>query len=268
MGRWGMSDTNIAVTEEVNERKYWIQIPNLIDELELSPYAVRLYLRLKRRAGENGSCYESSSNLAKGCKMSTHKVVDAKRELQKAGLISVYTEKGKHGGRDYHVIQVTDIWHSNFEYFTSQVSTGNLQDANMHLARCKYAMKEEPIKKSEKKEKQGASHSLPPSPLSTKGVGDKKPAFECSSLRSHPAIQAIKAVTGRFPPRGLYKEVVNCLGESPDMERLSRCYALCLSKGYNPQNYGCWLFDWYPNDSYYVNQADKRVLEYMGDNAS
>ena len=91
-----MGDSSkVMVQEEVNERKYWIQIPNLIDELELSPYAVRLYLRLKRRAGENGSCYESSSNLAKGCKMSTHKIVDAKRELQQAGLISIFTEKGK-----------------------------------------------------------------------------------------------------------------------------------------------------------------------------
>lgn len=261
-------DELVKIQEQVNERKYWIQVPNLIDELDLSPYAVRLYLRLKRRAGENGICYESSSNLARGCRMSTHKIVDAKRELQAAGLISIYTEKGKHGGRDYHVIQIIDIWHKNFEYFASQVSSRNLQDADLHFANCISATKEEPIKKKAKEGKREASRCSPPSPslhaVSAKPHGEREEQNSRSvpSLQTHPAIQAVKDVSNYYPPKVLYPEIIKCLGDSPDIARLTDCFKMWVANGHNPQNYEGWLFDWYPNGRYYANPNDKHVLEY------
>jgi hypothetical protein len=39
-------------------RKYRTEIPNLVLELGLSPYALALYVHLKRTAGQDGACYK------------------------------------------------------------------------------------------------------------------------------------------------------------------------------------------------------------------
>ena len=100
------------------ERKYWIQLPNLIDDMELSVYAFRLYLHLKRRAGDSGECFESSRNMAKHCNMSEGSISNAKRELVKAGLIYIKT-RSKPGG-EYHVITIRDVWHKNMATYGKQ----------------------------------------------------------------------------------------------------------------------------------------------------
>ncbi|KPL72233.1 hypothetical protein ADN00_15550 [Ornatilinea apprima] len=102
---------------EVNHHKYYFEIPNMVDDLELSPYAFRLYAHLKRVAGENGASWQSNSTLAKVCKMSAGSVVNAKRELQDAGLIVVTLETTKDNNR-YHNITIVDIWANNFKKFT------------------------------------------------------------------------------------------------------------------------------------------------------
>ena len=87
--------TDNRILDNGDERKFFALIPNMIDELELSPYAVRLYLHIKRRTGEvrGGVCFETSSNIAKICKMSTGSVSKAKKELKAAGLISIASKK-------------------------------------------------------------------------------------------------------------------------------------------------------------------------------
>lgn len=109
------------VRDASSDKKYFTIIPNIVTELGLSPFAVALYVRLKRRAGEGGECWENTRNLAEGCKMSAGQVSKAKRELSQAGLITVTTEPGKHGGRPYHVITVNDIWARNAERFPSSL---------------------------------------------------------------------------------------------------------------------------------------------------
>jgi hypothetical protein len=96
-------------------------IPNLVDDihLHLSAAAIRLYLHIKRRAGENkdGSCYESQDNIARYCKMHKQTIVRAKKELETAGLIQIESkqlDKMKHPG---HVITIIDIWDRNTEFY-------------------------------------------------------------------------------------------------------------------------------------------------------
>ena len=86
-----MVDDNEApiIVNDPGERKFFIMIPFLIDDMGLSKNAVRLYLHLKRRAGENNLCFENGRNLARWCKMSTGTVSAAKKELEEAGLITV-----------------------------------------------------------------------------------------------------------------------------------------------------------------------------------
>lgn len=92
-------------------RPPFTSIPNVIDDWGLDPYAFRLYVRIKRRAGDNGgACWESTRSLAKSLKMSVGMVSKAKRELQHQGLIRIETAVDEKTGNEYHVITIVNVW--------------------------------------------------------------------------------------------------------------------------------------------------------------
>lgn len=101
--------------------KYFAQIPHLIDDSGLSPYAVRLYLHLKRVAGESGECWQSTNTLARKCNMSMGSISSAKQELKAAGFIDITTVKSK-SGKPSHVISINDIWPENMKKYESMRS--------------------------------------------------------------------------------------------------------------------------------------------------
>lgn len=110
--------TVYSIKDDGDLRKYYTQIPNIIDDSDLSVYAIRLYLHLKRVAGEYGDCYQSTSTLAKACRMSAGSVVKAKEELQKKGFIQIDIIKGEHGEFDRHNITIVDVWNANFRSYS------------------------------------------------------------------------------------------------------------------------------------------------------
>ena len=62
---------------------------------------------------------------------------------------------------------------------------------------------------------------------------------------SLPAIQCVKGITSRYPPKELYDDIIQLLGESPNGQLLATCRKEWLRRGYNPGGWP-WLFDWYP----------------------
>lgn len=91
--------------------RYRIELPILIDDLELSVYEFRLYARFKRRAGDGGSCYEGARALAKGCGMSAGQVAKAKKGLEAKGLISIGMRQTRGGQTDD--VTLIDLWPRN-----------------------------------------------------------------------------------------------------------------------------------------------------------
>lgn len=112
-------DTRYQIREET-PHDYFCQIPNVADELDLTPYAYRLYGHLKRVAGESGKCWQSTKTLAKKCRMSTGAISEAKKELENTfpPLIRI-TSKTKENGT-YHEIMITDIWQINHDFWTGE----------------------------------------------------------------------------------------------------------------------------------------------------
>jgi hypothetical protein len=90
---------------------YRIEIPNSVDDMDLSPYAFRLYGRIKRRAADNGVCRDGDRDLAAHCKMSQPTVSRAKSQLKKAGLIETRRVKG------VDEIRIVDIWQENYDRY-------------------------------------------------------------------------------------------------------------------------------------------------------
>lgn len=76
------------------------------------------------------------------------------------------------------------------------------------------------------------------------GAKKEKGRPKVEDLRGrHPAIQAVKAVISRYPKKELWDEIIQFLGDKPEVEKLQSCYLAWIKRGYNPLNYA-WLFDW------------------------
>jgi DNA-binding MarR family transcriptional regulator len=94
-----MTDEQYRIIDEASPRTNFTMVPNIVDDMMLSPHAFRLYIHFRRVAGENRLCYQSVKTLAMICKMSTGMVSQAKKELVEAGLIREF-------GNVYQVMEV------------------------------------------------------------------------------------------------------------------------------------------------------------------
>lgn len=111
--------TTYQVKDAGDPRRYFTQIPNIIDDMNMSVYAFRLYVHLKRVAGDAGTCWQSTRTLAAACHMALGSVKKAKEELEKLKLITVKIIPGEHGEFSSHEITITDIWDKNNTAFTT-----------------------------------------------------------------------------------------------------------------------------------------------------
>jgi hypothetical protein len=127
-----MSQTNeasadhLTVQDAGNERSFFTILPHIVLTLGLSPYALALYIHLKKVTGERAGavCYKKTSTLAGELKMSAGSISAAKVELAAPrshlngkSLIAITQQKNHNGGKPRHHITITDIWAENFAVF-------------------------------------------------------------------------------------------------------------------------------------------------------
>lgn len=62
--------------------------------------------------------------------------------------------------------------------------------------------------------------------------------------KDHAAIRALRDVTGRYPHKLLWDDLIAALGDEPNVERLRNCLTRWVGRGYNPLNFA-WALDWY-----------------------
>ncbi len=78
-----------------------------------------------------------------------------------------------------------------------------------------------------------------------------KPLVRKAAARSrdertdHPAIQAMRLVTNRYPDKVVWNKLIEELGV-PDLDLLTRCYVEWVARGFKPTNLA-WAFEWYKN---------------------
>lgn len=108
-----MTEEQYQIIDEAGPRTNFTMVPNIVDDMMLSPHAFRLYIHFRRVAGENRLCYQSVKTLAMICKMSTGMVSQAKKELVEAKLIRSTVKVGPNG--NYCEVAIIDIWQRNSE---------------------------------------------------------------------------------------------------------------------------------------------------------
>jgi hypothetical protein len=96
----------------------------------------------------------------------------------------------------------------------------------------------------------------------TRGA-QKKPPTQSDPRSSHPAIQAVRELTGYFPAKLAYDDVIATLGEHFDMGKLRAC-AVAWSKVTKNMMNLTWLFEWYvsgiPSKNGGNGNGQKRVV--------
>jgi len=142
--------------DEGPPRKYWIQLPNMIDDSNLDVYEFRLYAHYKRVAGDNGKCWQSKAAVATLCGMSAGKASQATRSLETRGLITI-EEVASGRGQPYHIIRIVDIWPRNMALYAQGSqgkaisSPGELIDSQDDAISSPGEIKNNPLRKTGKK---------------------------------------------------------------------------------------------------------------------
>jgi len=73
---------------------------------------------------------------------------------------------------------------------------------------------------------------------------DQKSGLGAGRRSRYPAIEALRAVAGRYPDIGLYDTLLKVLGDHPDTEKLRGCRREWLERGHNPNSWK-WATEWY-----------------------
>lgn len=215
--------TEYKITEE--KRYAFTILPNIIDDMGLSAIAYRLYGHLKRVAGEKGECFQSGETLAKACNLSTGAISKAKNELRDAGLIRIEV---KNNDRNiYHSITIIDVWAQNMDKYKPSPSEGA-------------SLNEGGVSPSEELPSPSETNKNPSKKITSRGKQKADPRT------AHPAILCVKGITQKNPPKEIYDEIIEILGETPDGVYLGACRKEWVRRGYNP-NAWTWLTDWYKN---------------------
>lgn len=210
-------------------RKYRTELPNLIDDLKLSVWAFRLYVHLKRVAGDEGACWQSTATLAESCLMSEGTVSNAKVELVEKRLISIESHQLERGGRAAHLITINDIWLENFLKYSGRTSCDE-QPSSLHEVASSpheqpsspHEIKKEPLVKKQPIKNQGRDQSR---------ASEK--SKERDPLLDNPAIMEYRKLARRHIPAIYRSEVA---GIVTDLALWSKIVREWIGNGWNAGN--------------------------------
>ena len=151
-----MENQEFQVREQNSLHKYRTELPNIIEELGLDPYAFRLYAHYKKVAGDGGSCYESKSTLEENLKMSPTTIKDRNRVLSQPfdmldgkPLIIVKKRRGSKNQDLPVLIEIVDIWNENMTLLSNKFAgKSQNKENNIGVVRNRGGGRQTPTKKN------------------------------------------------------------------------------------------------------------------------
>ncbi len=279
-----MKDTDIHVRDERKPGHFWAdnEVYDVLAQ-RVGVYGFAVYMALCRYSNKQATCNPSYEELAKKLGVSRRTVIRAINRLETEKLIKIKpvykTVRGKrrNSANVYTILSVklrkdlgeipSDCESLGGASVSPPSDSGDLdlvteghpnktqeqQDTVNKL--CADAPRETTVTPicSFMSQRQSDPYA-PPSftadfakdvPLQGAQVIEKgKPKGHSDPRTAHPAIQAMHAVTNRFPPKEMYDRIIQSLGDKPDVDRLRECRVAWLGRGYNP-NALTWALEWY-----------------------
>lgn len=181
-------DSIFIVEEEKPDHHYRTEIPNIVFDLQLSVYALAVYAKLKKIAGDGGYCSYGIPRLAKDLGISEKKVRESKKELSKSfellnnlPLIKVTKRKTDDKVNKTDVVTISPIWRLNGDFYRGNQKsyTGASQEPGggspQEPGGSPQEPKEEPFKEEPLKtnKPEAPASALPPSSESVRSFRDE-----------------------------------------------------------------------------------------------
>src|SRR3990167_4098560 len=108
------------LSDESGDRRYFTIVPNYIVN-HSTPYEQAIYLYMKRKAGEKGTCWTSAQEIGKKLGISRNTVAKYREKLLKRGWIKIVGRKGKTRPTDEY--KIVDLWKLNHSFYTKKDSS-------------------------------------------------------------------------------------------------------------------------------------------------
>ena len=265
-----MPSANV-VSDESNDKKYFIIVPQIVLALCRTPYDYTLWSVVKMIAGEYGECILSTPDLAKLSMMSVGKVSDSRAYLLATGLLEgkryrepAYTQSVWH-------LRIPDIWLKNIEWrqiydalkdrvelkermrtlfdeadifrrfnYENFKLMNSLQDINVKsLHNMKPSQYEKGISQYEKgisqnERKKNLKEKPKEKPQKRQGATSKK-GTERPSI--HIAVKTYQNIANRYPDKATWPMIEKTVGDKPDnLEFWSRVVIAYIACGWNKIN--------------------------------
>lgn len=123
----------MQIRETTSIRSYFSLAYNILEELDLDPYAYRLYCYYRRVAGADGSgvCHQSKETIAKATKMSRSTIKEKNiilsqpfEMLEGKSLIQCFERKLDNGNNETTLIFVNDLMLDNSKKYATRPANG------------------------------------------------------------------------------------------------------------------------------------------------
>lgn len=133
------ADDGLSIYDAGAEPSHFTMLPNVVLTLGLSPYALTLYIHLKKVTGDKGVCFKKTATLVAELKMSAGSITAAKKELatpqpllRDKPLIIITERKKRGGGKPLHHITLTNIWAENRAAFATPETISRDEEARSY----------------------------------------------------------------------------------------------------------------------------------------
>ncbi len=111
-----MSDGKNVLSDESNDRKYFVQLPQIIWAVCRTPQDLILWFVVKMVAGEGGECILSTEDLAALCTMSAGKVSDSRKYLLAVGAMEGECRRDPGYPQPVWHLRIPDVWEENIRW--------------------------------------------------------------------------------------------------------------------------------------------------------
>lgn len=229
--------------------------------------AIYLYLHMLDRANwDDGVYYEwIDASVANELEMPMNTVRDYRKQLEAEGYI---TCKQRQHSQDIIIHNWTDPRTYDGTVINESDPQGDVQGdpqdvlgqginsvpSSSHISHNHMSVNSKKIIEPEREscDPDGITESMG---LGYGGVRKKKVTKEREVVP--PAIVAYHSVTGRYPRKELYPQIIEVVGDNPDVPFMRECFVEWLKVSQNPSPWR-WLFEWYKNKKITVNGGTQK----------
>lgn len=205
-------------------------------ESDLKGAELLMAIAIADHADHEGECFPGLDSLASKLKLKKRQVQDLVDRLERKGIIKMTRGKGRGHKTLFQFQKVQDSAPIKpKEKVQESAIKGAVSCKEKVQFSASPSYKEEPLIEPI------INREREPTPTA---ADFGPPRLGPPPKHKHPAIKAIFDITKSQPNRAIWDDLIDLLGDEPDVPRLVKCHKAWVTKGFKEKNLG-WVTDWY-----------------------